>query len=65
MGRRALPALLVPVGGLVMAWAVARAGWMGARRGGVVWRGTLYPSAMLREAMSWEGGTRGGRRREA
>lgn len=65
MGRRALPALLVPVGGLVMAWAVARAGWMGARRGGVVWRGTLYPSAMLREAMSWEGGWRGGRRREA
>ena len=65
MGRRALPALLVPVGGLIMAWAVARAGWMGARRGGVVWRGTLYPSAMLREAMSWEGGWRGGRRREA
>ena len=65
MGRRMLPALLVPVGGLIMAWAVARAGWMGARRGGVVWRGTLYPSAMLREAMAWEGGTRSGRRREA
>lgn len=64
MGRRALPALFVPIGGLIMAWAAVRAGWVGARRGGVVWRGTLYPSEMLREAMSWESGTRGGRKRQ-
>lgn len=54
MGRRALPALFVPLGGLIMAWAVFRAGWMGWRRGGVLWRGTLYPSKLLREAMAEE-----------
>jgi len=62
MGRRMLPALLVPIGGLVMDWAVLRAGWMGWRRGGVLWRGTLYPSALLRQAMgAGDAGGRAGR----
>jgi hypothetical protein len=63
-GRPGREALLLPLGGVLMAWIVARAGIMGRRRGGVLWRGTLYPSALLREAMSWEGAWRGGRRRE-
>jgi glycosyltransferase involved in cell wall biosynthesis len=49
---RALPLgcglLSVPLGELVMAWIVARATVLGARRGGATWRGTLYPTALLR-----------------
>jgi glycosyltransferase involved in cell wall biosynthesis len=63
-GRPRAEALLLPLGGVLMAWIVARAGVVGGRRGGVLWRGTLYPSELLREAMSWEGAWRGGRRRE-
>jgi glycosyltransferase involved in cell wall biosynthesis len=63
-GRPARDALLLPLGGVLVAWIVARAGFVGARRGGVTWRGTHYPSTLLREAMSWEGSWRGGRRRE-
>ena len=65
MGRRAGPVLLLAAGGLIMCWGALRAGWVGWRRGGVLWRGTLYPSALLREAMAWEGGTRGGRPRQS
>ncbi|MGQ0552698.1 MAG: glycosyltransferase family 2 protein [Planctomycetota bacterium] len=65
MGRRLLPVLLMPLGGLVMIWAILRAGYLGGRRGGVLWRGTFYPSSLLREALSWEGGTRGGRPRQS
>jgi hypothetical protein len=48
-GRKVLPGLLAPMMipfGIV---ALARATWLGWRRGGVAWRGTLYPSQMLRE----------------
>jgi hypothetical protein len=58
-GRPAREALLLPLGGVLMAWIVARAGVMGGRRGGVMWRGTLYPSALLREAMSEQAVRRG------
>jgi hypothetical protein len=60
-GRRMAPALLVPLGGVLMALIVWRAAFVGWRRGGVMWRGTLYPSGLLREAMSWgDDGWRGG-----
>ena len=52
MGRRSGPVLLLAAGGLIMCWGMLRAGWMGWRRGGVLWRGTLYPSALLRAAMA-------------
>lgn len=60
-GRRMAPALVMTPGGLVMALVVWRAALVGWRRGGVMWRGTLYPSGMLREAMGlgdegWRGG---------
>ena len=49
--RPLLSGLLVPVAvALNMAFSI-RAAWLGFRRGGVVWRGTLYPSRVLREGM--------------
>ncbi len=64
-GRRAGPVLLQPLGGLLMALFIWRAAWCGWRRGGVEWRGTFYPSGLLREAMAWgKGGWRGDARRE-
>ena len=47
-GRRVLPGLLNFV---LMPYAVVafvRTTWLGWRRGGVAWRGTVYPSAVLR-----------------
>jgi cellulose synthase/poly-beta-1,6-N-acetylglucosamine synthase-like glycosyltransferase len=63
-GRAMHAALLQPVGSLLFAWIVLRAAVVGGRRGGVLWRGTLYRSELLREAMSWEKGWRGGVPRE-
>jgi glycosyltransferase involved in cell wall biosynthesis len=58
-GRPIRAALLQPLGSLLMAWIFERAAFVGWRRGGVVWRGTLYPSALLREALGWDQGWRG------
>jgi hypothetical protein len=44
-----LPVLLGPLAAVVSAAAFLRCGWVGWRRGGVVWRGTLYPAEQLRE----------------
>jgi cellulose synthase/poly-beta-1,6-N-acetylglucosamine synthase-like glycosyltransferase len=41
-------ALPAPLGTLIQAWVLVRAGWLGTRRGGVSWRGTFYSSAELR-----------------
>jgi len=40
--------LSLPVGDLLMSYVVARATVLGVLRGGLVWRGTTYPTAMLR-----------------
>jgi len=45
--RPVLPALAVPLGGAMMAFIILRAGIVGARRGGINWRGTFYPSDSL------------------
>jgi len=47
-GGRLLPALLGPLVAAVNAAAFVRAGLLGWWRGGVVWRGTRYPSDVLR-----------------
>ena len=48
--RRPLtPGLLSPLTVPLGAWILIRAGWLGMRRGGVLWRGTLYPSELLRQ----------------
>ncbi len=49
--RPLLPGLLVPVAAVLNVALSFRAAWLGFRRGGVVWRGTLYPSRMLREGV--------------
>ncbi len=48
-GRRVLPALLFPVGTLLVAGMIVRAAWLGARRGGIAWRDTFHDTESLRE----------------
>jgi len=45
---RVLPGLLTPLTSVVSAAGLVRAAWLGKRRGGVLWRGTLYPDGILR-----------------
>ena len=52
MNLRILPTLLVPVGTLLMLAVLLRSGWLAVRRGGLLWRGTLYPISMLRQNAS-------------
>jgi len=44
---RLWPSLLFPLAAAVAAAVMLRSGWLGYRRGGIVWRGTLYPKAEL------------------
>lgn len=53
-GRPALPALLSPVGSVLMAVFFLRSGYLAWRRGGVAWRGTLYPTDLLRDGVRFE-----------
>jgi hypothetical protein len=46
---RTLPLMLVPLGQLMNLWALARSAYLCWRRGGIEWRGTLYPLDRLRE----------------
>ncbi|MDY0169567.1 MAG: glycosyltransferase, partial [Thermoguttaceae bacterium] len=46
--RRVIPGLLLPVVAVVSAYLLLRTTWVGWRRGGIVWRDTLYPSTLLR-----------------
>ena len=44
---RLLPGLCFPFAAFVSAGLMLRSGWLGYRRGGIVWRGTLYPKDQL------------------
>ena len=44
---RLLPSLLFPLAAIVAAGIMLRSGWLGYRRGGIMWRGTLYPKDQL------------------
>lgn len=48
LGRPLFPALLFPAGAAIFAFAVLRSGILAIIRGGLLWRGTLYPTAELR-----------------
>ncbi|HYO59607.1 glycosyltransferase family 2 protein [Archangium sp.] len=53
--RRPLVATLAfPVGTLLFVTILLRSGWLGWWRGGIVWRGTLYPTRMLRAGIRFE-----------
>jgi len=47
--RPLLPGLCFPLAVPLCVVLLLRAGWLGMVRGGIVWRGTLYPSGPLRE----------------
>ncbi len=47
-GDRPWAGLLYPLAVPVSVFLLLRCAWLGWRRGGVLWRGTLYPSALLR-----------------
>ena len=49
--QKLLPGLIGPVGALISVWLLIRCLVLGKRRGGIVWRGTLYPEKILREHM--------------
>jgi hypothetical protein len=50
-GVRIVPGLLAPLTAVVSAVGFVRAAVLGKRRGGVLWRGTLYGDAALRAGM--------------
>ena len=43
-----IPAILFPLGTIIFSGMLMRAGWLGWRRDGVVWRGTYYSEDLLR-----------------
>lgn len=47
-GQQLLPAFLLPLGVVVNAVLLLRAAWLGKKRGGLVWRSTLYRPEELR-----------------
>ncbi len=46
--RRILFGLLFPMAALTGTCLLLRSAWLGWRRGGIVWRGTLYPNRLVR-----------------
>ncbi len=48
VGRRIFPATLIPIGTLLLAGVIVRAGVLGTIRGGIFWRGTYHSSEDVR-----------------
>ncbi len=49
IGRPMLSAILFPVGSLINNLLLIRSGFVGWRNGGIRWRGTFYPTDILRQ----------------
>lgn len=49
------PALLWPIGSLMLSYSALRAAWVTQKRGGLDWRGTLYPLQELRKGKRFKG----------
>jgi hypothetical protein len=49
VGLPLLPALFVFAGAFLQVFMLIRAAILGAWRGGIIWRGTFYPLAILKE----------------
>ena len=49
-GTKFVPALLAPVAAVLMAAMTLRSGILGFLRGGMIWRGTLYPNKLMRNS---------------
>ena len=47
-GRAMWPSLLLPIASVVSAVFLLRSGYLVWRRGGLAWRGTIYPIATLK-----------------
>jgi len=47
--RRIWSVFFTPIGSIITVYLIWRAGFLGVRRGGVHWRGTFYPTAILRK----------------
>lgn len=56
LGRRAAPtAPAIPAGAILLGGALLRSTWRTLRQGGIRWRGTFAPLALLRAQTGWEG----------
>jgi hypothetical protein len=53
IGQPALPALLAPIGTVILAGLLARSSIVAIARGGIMWRGTLYPTELLRRSQRY------------
>lgn len=51
--RPLLPAILYPLGSLLLVAVALRAGVLAVHRGGLLWRGRLYPTELLRQGMQF------------
>lgn len=52
--RPILPAIFIPIGAVLMAFIIFRAAILGAKRQGVIWRGTFYPNTILKAGKRYE-----------
>jgi glycosyltransferase involved in cell wall biosynthesis len=48
LGRSSLNLMLLPVAEWIILYSQLRSGVLGALRGGILWRGTFYPNALLK-----------------